>query len=196
MSSRMVLVTAHLDSINIEGGALAPGADDDGSGSAGTLEMARALRDKQSLHDLVFVLFGGEEQGLHGSKHFVRELTAIQRARVRAVVNMDMIGALNTAMPTVLLEGRPLSRHIIEALAKAAATYTTLAVETSLNAANSDHVSFLDMGLPAVLTIEGADSTNDNIHSGRDTIDRINAELAIEILRMNTALVAETLDGE
>ena len=72
-------------------------------------------------------------------------------------------------------------------------TYTALAVETSVNAANSDHVSFLDKGIPAVLTIEGADSTNDEVHTARDTLDRINFDLAVEILRMNTAFVAQTL---
>jgi len=190
-----VMVTAHLDSINQEGSATspAPGADDDGSGSAGVIEIARALKDRTGVHDLVFALFGGEEQGLFGSKHFVRSLSPAQRSRVRAVVNMDMIGTLNTPAPTVLLEGRTLSQPLLDSLAIAAATYTGLAVETSTNAANSDHVSFLDKGIPAVLTIEGADSTNHEVHTARDTLDRINFDLAVEILRMNTAFVTETL---
>ncbi|CCE98515.1 aminopeptidase, putative (plasmid) [Sinorhizobium fredii HH103] len=192
---RAVLVTAHLDSINLEGPATAPapGADDDGSGSAGVIEIARALKDVANVHDLVFIHFGGEEQGLFGSKHFVRSLSAAQRSRVHAVVNMDMIGALNTPAPTVLLEGRTVSQPVLDGLAEAASRYTGLTVETSVNAANSDHVSFLDKGMPAVLTIEGADSTNDEIHTSRDTLDRINFDLALEILRMNTAFVAEAL---
>jgi hypothetical protein len=192
-----VILTAHLDSINHEGTAtsLAPGADDDGSGSAGVIEIARALKDVRSIHDLVFSLFGGEEQGLFGSKHFVRLLSAVERSRVRAVINMDMIGTLNTASPTVLLEGRAVSRVLLDGLAAAAASYTQLSVETSLNAANSDHVSFLDNGIPAVLTIEGGDSANDEIHTARDTLDRLNIDLALEILRMNTAFVAAALDS-
>ena len=70
----------------------------------------------------------------------------------------------------MLLEGRALSQPMLDGLAAAASRYTSLAVETSVNAANSDHVSFLDKGIPAVLTIEGADSTNDEIHSARDTL--------------------------
>ncbi len=192
---RAVLVTAHLDSINLEGSANAPapGADDDGSGSAGVIEIARALKDVASVHDLVFIHFGGEEQGLFGSKHFVRSLSASQRSRVLAVVNMDMIGALNTVAPTVLLEGRVVSQPLLDGLADAASRYTGLNVETSVNAANSDHVPFLDKGIPAVLTIEGADSTSEEIHTSRDTLDRINFDLALEILRMNTAFVAEAL---
>ena len=191
----LVVVGAHLDSINHQGGpsSSAPGADDDGTGSAGVLEIARALKGYAGVHDLQLVLFGGEEQGLFGSKQFVASLNATNRARMRAVVNMDMIGSLNTANPTVLLEGAPVSQSVMEGLASAAATYTGLAVQTSLNPFNSDHVSFIRKGMPAVLTIEGADDANDAIHSARDTLDRINFDLALDTLRMNAAYVAEAL---
>jgi Peptidase family M28 len=193
MGSRgVVLVTAHLDSINIQGGpaAPAPGADDNGSGSAGLLEMARALQAHRGEHDLRFVLFGGEEEGLFGSKRYVADLPAAERARIRAVVNMDMIGTLNAPTRSVLLEGAPLSRGVIDGLSESATTYTQLAVETSLHPYASDHVPFIGAGIPAVLTIEGADSTNGNIHSGADTIDHVNYDFAMEILRMNVAFVA------
>jgi hypothetical protein len=105
---RLVLVTAHLDSINGHAGgdsaAVAPGADDDGSGSAGVLEIARALKDHHGKNDLQFVLFGGEEEGLLGSDEFVRSMNATDRARVQAVVQMDMIGSLNTAIDTRALQ--------------------------------------------------------------------------------------------
>jgi hypothetical protein len=194
-SRGIVLVTAHLDSINHEGNASspAPGADDDGSGSAGVIAIARALKDYPGTHDLCLVLFGGEEQGLFGSKQFVASLAPADRARVKAVVNMDMIGTLNTPAPTVLLEGAELSQSVINGLAVAAATYTELSVQTSLNPFNSDHVSFIENGMPAVLTIEGADSANDEIHTARDTLDHINFDLALDILRMNTAFIAESL---
>jgi Zn-dependent M28 family amino/carboxypeptidase len=120
-------------------------------------------------------------------------MPAAQRSKVRAVVQMDMIGMLNVPAPSVLLEGRKLSQSVIDGLAAAAATYTGLTVKTSLNAADSDHESFLDKGIPAVLTIEGADHSNHEIHSARDTLDRINFDLALEILRMNTAFVADAL---
>jgi hypothetical protein len=189
----LCLVTAHLDSINLEGGAAAPapGADDDGSGSAGVLEIARALQDHRTAGDVQFVLFGGEEEGLFGSKRFAASMPAPDRARVRAVVHMDMIGSLNSASPAVLLEGAALSQGVIDGLRAAAATYTGLAVQISLNPFNSDHVSFLRQGVPAVLTIEGTDGANETIHSARDTLDRINFDLALDILRMNAAFVTE-----
>ena len=194
----VVLVGAHLDSINQQGGpaASAPGADDNGSGSVGLLQIARVLRDHSSLHDLRFVLFGGEEQGLFGSTQYVASLPLSERARIRAVVNMDMIGSLNSPSPSVLLEGAPLSQAVIAGLSEAAATYTQLRIETSLQPFASDHVPFIQAGIPAVLTIEGADNANGNIHSSKDTIDRINYELALEILRMNVAFVASAVGNK
>jgi Zn-dependent M28 family amino/carboxypeptidase len=193
----VVLVTAHLDSVNRLGAqAPAPGADDNASGSVGVLAMARALSDADGLLDLRLVLFGGEEQGLFGSRRYVEELPGPERTRIRAVVNMDMIAGRNTAAPGVLLEGAAVSRDVIDALARAAATYTGLAVSTSTSPANSDHVPFIDVGIPAVLTIEGADGTNARVHTERDTLDTLDPELAMEILRMNVAFVAETLAGD
>jgi Zn-dependent M28 family amino/carboxypeptidase len=139
---------------------------------------------------LRFILFGGEEEGLFGSKHYVAKLSASERARIQAVVNMDMIASLNTSTRSVLLEGATLSQRVINGLKEAAATYTHLTVETSLNPFASDHVPFINKGIPAVLTIEGADNANSRIHSGNDTIDHVESDLAVEILRMNVAFVA------
>ena len=191
----LVLVVGHLDSVNTLGGptAPAPGADDNGSGAAGVLAVAQALKDHPGNADLRLVLFGGEEQGLHGSTQFVSALPAAERGRLSAVINMDMIGTLNTAAPTVLLEGAQVSQAVMNDLADAAATYTGLAVQTSLNPSASDHVPFINAGLPAVLTIEGADSANGDIHSADDDIDRIDFGLALEILRMNVATAAAAL---
>lgn len=188
----VVLVTAHLDSININGGpaAPAPGADDNGSGSAGLLEMSRAFQDHRGEHDLRFILFGGEEEGLYGSKRYIADLPAEERSRILAVVNMDMIGVLNAATRSVLLEGASLSQGVIDSLGEAAMNYTQLAVETSLRPFASDHVPFIQAHIPAVLTIEGADSTNGNVHSEADTIDHVTYDFAVEILRMNVAFVA------
>jgi hypothetical protein len=191
----VVLMTAHLDSINIQGGPMAPapGADDNASGSAGLLEIARVFATHQGAHDLRFILFGGEEEGLFGSDQYVASLAEAERNRIRAVVNMDMIGTMNTSTRSVMLEGAPVSQTVINDLAEAAATYTDLSVETSLHPFASDHVPFIQASIPAVLTIEGADSTNANIHSINDTIEHINYDLAVEILRMNVAFLANTI---
>jgi Zn-dependent M28 family amino/carboxypeptidase len=192
----LVIVTAHLDSINLAGGpaAAAPGADDNGSGSAGVLELGRLLSSRSWQHDLRLILFGGEEEGLFGSKQYVATLPPADQARIRAVLNMDMIATRNTATPTVLLEGAAVSVPQIDALASAAATYTGLTVETSLNPFASDHVPFITAGMPAVLTIEGGDSANGHIHSANDTLNFIDWSYATEILRMNVAALAGWLE--
>ncbi|TDD63657.1 M28 family metallopeptidase [Actinomadura rubrisoli] len=192
----VVVVTAHLDSINLQGGpaAPAPGADDNGSGAAGLLEIARVLAGAPLLgNDLRLILFGGEEEGLFGSTQYVASLPPDQRAGIRSVINMDMIATLNTATPTVLLEGAEVSARLMDELAVAAATYTSLGVQTSLRPFNSDHVPFIDASIPAVLTIEGADGANENIHTAGDTLDAIDEELALDIVRMNTAATAAAL---
>lgn len=70
---------------------------------------------------------------------------------------MDMIASRNAPVASVLLEGAALSQNMIDAPVDAAHTYTGLTVQTSLNSHNSDHVPFIDDGIPAVLTIEGAE---------------------------------------
>lgn len=191
----LIIITAHLDSINHKDGpgASAPGADDNGSGSAGLLEIAYVLKDLPIQHDLRFILFGGEEQGLFGSKQYVDKLSDFDKSRIRVVINMDMIGSMNTPTPTVLLEGAPISKLVMDALGDAAKVYTNLYVQTSLTPYASDHVSFIEAGIPALLTIEGADGANHNEHTSNDTIDLISYELALEILRMNIAFVISQL---
>jgi Zn-dependent M28 family amino/carboxypeptidase len=144
-------------------------------------------------HDLRLVLFGGEEQGLFGSQAHVAALAPADRERTTMVVNMDMIGRLNTSPPSVLLEGGEVSRPVIDALAEAAHDHTSLRVLTSLNPFASDHVPFIEAGLPAVLTIEGADDQNLDEHTPRDTLAGLDLSLPIEILRMNTAATAAAL---
>jgi hypothetical protein len=193
-----VLVVAHLDSINHEDGpgADAPGADDNASGSAGVIAMAEALHGVREQISLRFALFGGEEQGLHGSRRFVASLSDAERSALRAVINMDMIANLNmlpdgtSVPPGVLLEGAEVSREVIDAMAAQAAAHTGLSVQISLNPFASDHVPFIEAGLPGVLTIEGADHANERIHTAADTLDHIDLGLACQILRMNIAYVA------
>ncbi len=192
---KIVLAVAHLDSINSQGTAqsIAPGADDNGSGSAGILQLARAFQHHSTVEDFRLILFGGEEQGLHGSRQYLANLSPAERERILCVINMDMIGGLNTPQPTVLLEGTPLAQSAMDGLAQAASTYSSLQVQTSLRPYASDHVPFIEAGIPAVLTIEGADRANPHIHTANDTEAHINADLAIRILKMNVGFLANQL---
>lgn len=87
----VVLAGAHLDSVR-EG----PGIDDNGSGAAGLLEVATALGGAPPVgHQVRFVWFGAEEQGLYGSKDYVEELSSSGRADLALMLNADMIAGPN-----------------------------------------------------------------------------------------------------
>lgn len=194
---KLVLATAHLDSVNQDGRSLpAPGADDNASGSAGVLELGTVLAGQTWPNDVLLILFGGEEQGLLGSIDYVDGLDADTRARMSAIINMDMIGRQNTLRPGVMIEGGQRSVDLMAELVAAAGTWTELDVTTSLNPFASDHVPFIDAGLPAVLTIEADDRKNVDVHTAGDVLDTVNPELAVDILRMNLAVLAGHLgDG-
>ncbi|AQA21186.1 peptidase M20/M25/M40 family protein [Rhodococcus sp. MTM3W5.2] len=136
----LVVVTAHLDSVNHEDGASAPapGADDNASGAAGVLELGRVLATRTWPHDLRLILFGGEDQGLFGSIEHVAGLSSGERERIIAVIIMDMVGSRNTRDPGVLIEGVPVSRTLVDDLVAAAATWTRLVVLMFLSPFVSD----------------------------------------------------------
>ncbi|MEU4807274.1 M28 family peptidase [Actinosynnema sp. NPDC023587] len=82
----VVMVTAHYDSV-----PGSPGANDDGSGTVLTLELARVLRYLPTHQALRFALWGSEEQGLLGSRHYVSQLTDADAARISGVFQNDMV---------------------------------------------------------------------------------------------------------
>ncbi|MGJ7440403.1 M28 family peptidase [Aquipuribacter sp. MA13-6] len=81
-----VMVCGHYDSV-----IGAPGANDDGSGTALTLELARVMRSLPTQRDIRFSLWGSEEQGLIGSRYHVAQLDQSERDRLVGVYNNDMV---------------------------------------------------------------------------------------------------------
>jgi len=97
-ASRMLLVTGHYDSrnsSNFDTHGEAPGANDDASGTAVSLECARALSKLKLPATLVFVAVAGEEQGLYGSKHLA-ELAKQEGWQLEGVLNNDIVGGNTT----------------------------------------------------------------------------------------------------
>jgi len=102
-ANRIMLVTGHYDSRNsdpLNGTDPAPGANDDGSGTAVSLECARAL-SKAASHlkfpaTIIFLTVAGEEQGLNGSKHFA-QMAKQQGWKIEAVLNNDIVGGDRSA---------------------------------------------------------------------------------------------------
>ncbi len=94
-SSSAVVIGAHMDHLGQPGGVLHPGADDNASGMAALLEIARAISQSpaQLEHSVVFVFWTGEELGHFGSSHYVRE-PRWPLANTIAYLNLDMIAHL------------------------------------------------------------------------------------------------------
>jgi hypothetical protein len=93
-AKRIVLVTGHYDSRNSDNFNItdaAPGANDDGSGTAVSLECARVLSKMKFPGTIIFLTVAGEEQGLNGSKHFA-EMAKQQGWDIEAVLNNDIVG--------------------------------------------------------------------------------------------------------
>ncbi|HZM11905.1 MAG TPA: M28 family metallopeptidase [Candidatus Limnocylindrales bacterium] len=97
-ASRMFLVTGHYDSRNTETNdatGASPGANDDGSGTAVSLECARVLSQHRFPATIVFVAVAGEEQGLYGSAH-IAKMAKAQGWDLEAVLNNDIVGGDRT----------------------------------------------------------------------------------------------------
>ena len=95
---RIVLVTGHYDSRNSETNdamGASPGANDDGSGTAVSLECARVLSQHKFPATIIFLTVAGEEQGLYGSAHFAKMARA-QNWNIEAVLNNDIVGGDKT----------------------------------------------------------------------------------------------------
>jgi peptidase M28-like protein len=111
-ASRMYLVTGHYDSINsnvfsnwADTSGSAPGANDDASGTAVSLECARVLSARRWAATIVFVAVAGEEQGLDGSKHLA-ELARKQGWQLAGVLNNDIVGGDTTPGDTLQNKSR------------------------------------------------------------------------------------------
>jgi hypothetical protein len=88
------MVIAHVDSISRQPEVSAPGADDNGSGTAAVLEIGRILREVSSDATIKLGVFSNEEQGRSGSKHFARKARE-RNLNIRGVINLDIIGYNN-----------------------------------------------------------------------------------------------------
>jgi Peptidase family M28 len=113
-ADRIVLVTGHYDSRNSDtfnGIDPAPGANDDGSGTAVSLECARVLSKYEFPATIIFLTVAGEEQGLNGSRHFA-QMAKQQGWKLEAVLNNDIVGGdrspeQDTKVVRVFSEGIP-----------------------------------------------------------------------------------------
>ena len=156
-----VVFGAHLDSV-----AAGPGANDNGSGSAVVLELARVLAERHAALGLRFVLFGAEELGLFGSQHYVQGLSPAERSATRAMINLDMVGVGQAWRLGGTDELVQLGLGATSAMGERA-----LPLHGSLASA-SDHASFLAAGVPALFIYRVEDP---NYHTAADRAELVDA---------------------
>jgi hypothetical protein len=198
-SNELVLVTAHLD--DMPTGSLAPGADDNASGSAAVLTAAGILSQYQFERSIRFILFTGEEQGLYGSAKYAAAAQT-NGDNIVGVVNLDMLGWNGGAPNTFQLHTRSTSSPGFTNDLAIARTFTNAALAYNLlsnlapvikpDAINaSDHASFWNKGYAAICAIEdyGTDF-NPYYHTTNDTLARINLPYYTDAVRGAVATVA------
>lgn len=195
---RWVIVGAHYDSRNVAAGnpVGTPGAEDNATGCAGVIELARALLPSQPRRSILFMCYAGEEQGLFGSAAHVQSLVdGNDLGRVELVVTMDMIGYSADADLDVLFETDSTHADLLQRFGDAAATYVpTLGVFTSTMPFGSDHVPYIDAGLPALLAIDHDWDVYPHYHRASDTPENLGPHapaMGSAILRTNAAVIAD-----
>ena len=183
--AKIIAVVGHMDSVGHENA----GADDNASGAAGVLEMAKVLSGYRSDHDLLFIAANGEETGVAGTYALAKKMKASgEMARTAWAINMDMI-AWNRNGILDIETNKEFSAHA-DWVAAQAATYTRLKPYISMPAWGSDHVPFLEAGVPTYLSIESWEDHNPCYHRTCDTLAPLSWDYAADIVRLNLAVIA------
>ncbi len=187
---RVFIVSAHYDSV-----PLAPGADDDASGMAAVLELARVLQGQQLPATVRFTAFPFEEDGVVGSTQTARE-DRRQNVPVVGMVSAEMLSYTKApADDFILIAANEASQPLLDAFLSAHDAYLSalperhLAVpgtgETIPDVRRSDHGPFWDNGYRALMLTDTANFRNPNYHQPSDT----SATLDFAFLSSNTRLL-------
>jgi hypothetical protein len=183
-ASKVILVMGHIDSV----GESFAGADDNASGVAVILEMARVLKDVANKKTIRFFITNGEELGLYGATYYAKVLANSNEIKnIVLGINMDMVGYNSNGL--VELETEPEHEGLAKWFADLASKFTTLKTKITLGAWGSDHVPFLKKGVPTMLTIENWDTKTPCYHQECDKPDMLNYGYAAEIAKLNVSAV-------
>jgi aminopeptidase YwaD len=160
----IIVIGAHHDSV-----ANAPGANDNASGTAMTLELARVLKSIPSDTEIRFITFGAEELGLLGSNYYVNHLSSNEIGRIVANFNLDMVGSKDAGK--LILQTMDDKPNLVTELTQEASTKLN-GKPTPVNQGDrSDHVPFAKAGIPAALFIHNP--AEPWYHKPEDKIDKI-----------------------
>jgi hypothetical protein len=186
------VIGGHIDSAGRE----IPGANDDGSGTACVIEVARVWSQRSRHFTLLFAAFGGEESGLVGSQYFVDHYAGLDK--VHLMLQIDMAGDTGELIPFLDVHTHQAPEWLVEDAYAFDRTlgYNSLQYPThffSLNnsfkngGAGSDHQPFLDRNIPAIDFTSGVNTSP--IHTQRDKIDFISKPMLARSGRLVDAMV-------
>ncbi len=193
----VLVVCAHYDSRGKSNGDVAPGADDNASGTAVVMELARVfgeLSPAERPARLELVFFGGEEDSLLGSSGYVKSFLR-QGRRLIGALNVDMVGYDREGPGDFVVFSNERSLAIAEEFVSCSG-FVGLRCDTNLtDTANSDQASFWQAGLRAVGVWEGFDH-NPFFHTPLDTPDKLSPAFMEKVARVVACVVAGILEAE
>lgn len=186
-----VVIGAHMDTLD----GRMPGADDDGSGSASTMEVARVLlAAKQPLKNPVYIIwYAAEERGLVGSRYVVRDFLK-KSIPVKAVMQLDMTGYRSKAEDSTMWVFKDYTdKELNNFTAELIKTYVKVPVGYSYCGYGcSDHASWDDEGFAATFPCEtNFNDHNPYIHSKNDDMAKLNLEHMTNFARLGIAFAIE-----
>ncbi len=202
LKDELLVITSHYDHIGLTNGEVNNGADDDGSGTVGVLELAEAFAQAKAAghgprRSILFMNVSGEEKGLFGSEYYTDHPVFPLDSTI-ADLNIDMIGRIDPAHAqdsayVYVIGSDRLSTELHQINETANARYTKLDLDYTYNAPDdpnrfyyrSDHYNFAKHGVPIIFYFNG---THADYHKPTDTIEKINFSL----LRDRTRLVFYT----
>ena len=198
-SDEYVILGAHYDHLGMGGPyslapgvtAIHPGADDNASGTAGVIELARwYARQPKQKRGILFLNFAGEEMGLLGSAWYVAH-PELPLDRAVAMINMDMIGRIRDGKVFV---GGAATGTGLRAMLESIVPKYPLKFDFSEGpeSSSSDHTSFLTGQVPSLFFFSGLHS---DYHKPSDTADKIDAPDAAELLAMVSEVADDLRDG-
>ena len=170
------------------GSAIHNGADDNASGTAALLELARILKtngNKKS--NYLFIAFSGEELGLYGSKYFVDHPT-VSLTEVNYMINMDMVGRFNDSAKSITIGGVGTSPTWGTLLNAEKKMPFSIKVDSS-GTGPSDHTSFYRKDIPVLFFFTGLHT---DYHKPSDDFDKINYNGQLLVVNYITKLIART----
>lgn len=192
LRNEYVVVGAHLDHLGREPmfardpdakDAIRNGADDNASGTAAVLELARLFKRAPAKRSIVFVNFSAEEYGLLGARAFI-ESAAIPTTNMVAMVNFDMVGRLKDER--LIVYGVETAKEMRGIVDSASAGLGFRLSAQGDGAGPSDHASFYEAGMPVLHFFT---DLHDDYHSATDDVERINAGGTARVVTMAERVV-------